>query len=98
MCLCWGVHTPVYAGAEHGEARGELLYSTHCGACHSGQIHWREKKLAADWDSLAAQVRRWQANIGLAWNEEEIEDTAHYLNAAYYHFPTAGAKGSPGNY
>lgn len=24
-------------------SRGELLYSTHCIACHSTQIHWREK-------------------------------------------------------
>src|SRR5574338_705145 len=32
--------------------RGELLYSTHCIACHSAQVHWREKKLATDWATL----------------------------------------------
>ena len=98
MCLFWGVHAPAHAQAKHSETRGELLYSTHCSACHSDQVHWREKKLATDWNSLIVQVRRWQANIGLVWNEEEIEDTTRYLNAVYYHFPVADTKGSPGGY
>ena len=35
-------------------ARGELLYSTHCIACHNEQVHWRDKKLVKDWISLRA--------------------------------------------
>ena len=66
---------------------GELLYSTHCGACHSTQIHWREKKLAADWPSLVDQVRRWQGNLGLNWTETDIVDVARFLNERYYRFP-----------
>lgn len=74
------------------ETRGELLYSTHCAACHTSEIHWREKRLATDLDSLKFQVRRWQASIGLVWTEDEIIDVVGYLNAAYYGFPDAEQK------
>jgi mono/diheme cytochrome c family protein len=67
-------------------SRGELLYKTHCIGCHSTQVHWRDKKLADDWTSLTAQVRRWQTNTGLGWSDEEIADVTRYLNTHYYHF------------
>ncbi|HYR05577.1 MAG TPA: cytochrome c [Gallionella sp.] len=86
LLLC-GLPALANAKAGHSEARGELLYSTHCNACHVAEIHWREQKLATDWHSLKAQVRRWQTSIGLGWSEEEIMDVAHYLNATYYGFP-----------
>lgn len=98
MCLFWCAHTPAHAQVKHGETRGELLYSTHCSACHSDQVHWREKKIATDWNSLVVEVHRWQATIGLGWSEEEIEDAARYLNTVYYRFPAAGTKGSSGGY
>jgi mono/diheme cytochrome c family protein len=68
-------------------ARGELLYSTHCIACHTTQIHWRAKKVVVDWPSLKAEVRRWSGNGGLGWSEEEIVEVARYLNATIYRFP-----------
>jgi mono/diheme cytochrome c family protein len=68
-------------------SRGELLYSTHCVSCHTAQIHWRDKRLATDWTSLKGQVRRWQSNVGLNWNDDEIVDVARRLNTLYYHFP-----------
>lgn len=67
--------------------RGEMLYATHCIACHTTQVHWRENRLARDWDSLAAQVRRWQANEGLHWNDGDVRAVTRYLNGRYYHFP-----------
>ena len=66
--------------------RGELLYATHCIACHTTQVHWRQKKLATDWASLNAQVRRWATNTGLGWSDEEVVDVARYLNATQYRF------------
>jgi len=74
-------------------ARGELLYSTHCIACHTTQIHWRQKKLATDWASLEAQIRRWAGNAGLGWSDEEIADVARYLNAVHYRFETPSVTG-----
>ena len=75
-----------------GDSRGDMLYSTHCIACHTTQIHWRDKKLATDWTSLTEQVRRWSSNTGLGWGEEDIVAVARHLNALYYHFPTAGGQ------
>ncbi len=89
LCLFWGAHGLAHAQPEHDEPRGKLLYETHCNACHTSEIHWREQKLAADWESLRFQVRRWQASIGLAWSEEEITDVTRYLNSTHYGFPVS---------
>lgn len=86
ICFLWSMHTQAHAQDSYRKTRGELLYSTHCIACHTSKMHWREQKLAADWNSLEAQVRRWQATIGLGWSKEEISDVAQYLNDAYYGF------------
>lgn len=67
--------------------RGEMLYTTHCIACHTTQVHWRENRLAENWSSLNAQVRRWQSNEQLSWNDDDIRAVARYLNKLYYHFP-----------
>jgi mono/diheme cytochrome c family protein len=67
--------------------RGELLYQRHCGACHSEQMHWRNKKLATDWDTLKGEVARWQATDKLGWSELEIVDVARYLNETIYRYP-----------
>jgi mono/diheme cytochrome c family protein len=69
------------------ETRGELLYNTHCLACHTTQMHWRNGRQAFDWESLKFQVRRWQGNAGLAWNDADIAEVSRYLNEAIYHYP-----------
>ena len=68
-------------------ARGELLYTNHCAACHTTQVHWRDKKIAKDWKSLQAEVRRWQNVSGLGWDRDDIMAVARYLNTLYYHYP-----------
>ena len=95
LYLLCGVHTLAYAQGKEGETRGELLYSTHCNACHTSQIHWREQKLATDWSSLVIQVRRWQNIIGLRWSEGEVTDVAYYLDATYYRFKSTGQSINP---
>jgi hypothetical protein len=65
------------------------LYSTHCIACHSTQVHWRDKKLVTDQDSLQAEVRRWQKISRLGWDDNDIDEVAQYLNARYYHYPAS---------
>lgn len=74
------------------QSRGELLYSTHCVACHSTQIHWRDKRLATNWDSLLVQVRRWQANAALGWTEDDVVQVTRHLNDTIYHFPPPMAR------
>jgi mono/diheme cytochrome c family protein len=78
--------------AEPPASGGALLYRTYCIACHDTQIHWRARKLATDWASLSAQVRRWQANAGLQWTDEEIDEVVRYLNATIYKFPEGSTR------
>lgn len=75
------------APSVQAQTGGELLYSTHCIACHTTQMHWREKKLAVDWNSLKAQVQRWQAATGLGWKDDEILSVTRYLNDSFYQYP-----------
>jgi mono/diheme cytochrome c family protein len=80
------LQTPACASEKYIEARGLLLYSTHCNACHTTQVHWREQKLVTDWDSLVAEVRRWQYISGLGWSEDDVEDVAYHLDRLFYHY------------
>ena len=70
-------------------SRGQLLYGNHCVACHTTQMHWRDKKLVTDWPTLKGQVRRWQGTAQLSWSEEDIDDVARFLNDTYYRLPGA---------
>jgi len=69
------------------QSRGELLYTTHCIACHGEQMHWRDKKLATDWTSLKAQVVRWQGVAQLRWTDGDVLSVTEYLNGRYYSYP-----------
>jgi mono/diheme cytochrome c family protein len=67
--------------------RGGELYRLHCVACHTAQVHWREKSLVHSWNDLRYQVSRWQRVAGQNWGREEIEDVAAYLNQLFYKAP-----------
>ena len=67
-------------------SRGELLYATHCIACHSTEMHWRDRKLATDRETLRSEVLRWQAMSGLGWDDGDIAEVVAYLNALHYHY------------
>jgi len=71
------------------QSRGELLYTTHCIACHTTQVHWRDQRLVSNYASLVAQVVRWQGNTGLGWTSEDVREVARYLDATFYHLPDA---------
>jgi hypothetical protein len=90
VCLLASALVSAQAPPAADASRGELLYSTHCVACHTAQIHWRDKKLATNWASLKAQVSRWQANGGLGWRDADIVEVTRYLNELHYHFPQTG--------
>jgi mono/diheme cytochrome c family protein len=84
LALAAALPLPAHA---QSQSRGELLYTTHCGACHSAQMHWRDKKQVLDWASLRAQVRFWQGQAMLGWTEDDIQQVARYLNDTYYRMP-----------
>ena len=81
-----------HAQSPSSETRGKLLYDTHCIACHTTQMHWRNDKRAVDWDSLKEQVRRWQGNAGLQWGDADITEVARHLNATIYKYPQTGER------
>jgi hypothetical protein len=87
LILVWASGAQAQSKPLHDPSRGELLYTTHCIACHTDQVHWRDKALVTDWTSLQLQVWRWQANAKLAWNNGDVADVARYLNTLFYHFP-----------
>ena len=95
LCLLAVLTPAAYAQGRQSEARGELLYMAHCNTCHTTQIHWREQKLVKDWESLVAQVRRWQVIGGLNWNEGDITDVAHYLNTLFYEYKNTAQDQKP---
>ncbi len=76
-----------HAQAATSPTRGQLLYTTHCIACHNSDMHWRDQRKATDWESLTQQVRRWQATAALQWSEDDITEVARHLNDTIYHYP-----------
>lgn len=78
--------SPALAQTPGDLQRGQALYSLHCSACHTAQLHWRDQKLAQDWATLRNQVRRWQSNEKLSWSETDIDDVSRYLNTFYYRY------------
>ena len=76
-----------YAQAAIAPTRGELLYTTHCIACHNSDIHWRDQRKVTDGESLKQQVGRWQAIVSLQWSEDDIAQVARHLNDTIYRFP-----------
>ncbi len=94
MCTVFFVGSGLIADAgaqtSREPSRGELLYSTHCIACHGTQMHWRQNKTATDWNTLRSEVRRWQANNALGWNDDDITDVARYLNDLIYRYAAPG--------
>ncbi len=89
LFMLFGAFSVVAAAAEpdRGSSRAQLLYDTHCIACHTAKVHWRNDKLATDWNSLKAQVDRWQNIAGLGWSGQDIADVAFYLNILHYNYP-----------
>jgi hypothetical protein len=80
------------ASPAQAQSRGELLYTTHCISCHTQQMHWRDNRTATDWPSLLVQVRRWQGEASLAWNEVDILEVARFLNETIYCFEQTPAQ------
>ncbi|RZJ07351.1 MAG: cytochrome C [Haliea sp.] len=91
LCAFAGSSPVLHAqGTGPAPSRGQLLYTTHCIACHTTQMHWRDGRRAVDWETLKGQVRRWQAITGLQWADADINEVARHLNDTIYRFPQTG--------
>lgn len=76
--------------------RGQLLYETHCRACHTTQMHWRENRRVQDWAGLLAQVQQWQARAQLRWTDEDVQAVARHLNDRIYRLPAPEQRAAVG--
>ena len=80
------------AGAQSGVgqgdlARGQSLYETNCGGCHDRSVHGRAERSARTFEEIRAYVVRWQKEVGVSWQPDEIDAVTAYLNERYYRFP-----------
>lgn len=63
---------------------GQILHDTYCVMCHDSRVYTREDRLARDPREIRAQVRRWQQNIGLKWDDADIERVSDYIASKFY--------------
>jgi len=90
LLIALAASTSMHAQTTTTPTRGQLLYDTHCVACHTQQIHWRDAGVVRNWNELRAQVTRWQAAARLGWTEDDIGQVTRYLNATIYRLPQTG--------
>jgi len=67
--------------------RGKALHDTHCRMCHDSVAYKRDKRVAATYEGVRAQVVRWQTNTSLHWSDEDIDNVTAYLAKTYYNIP-----------
>jgi hypothetical protein len=67
-------------------AKGRALTEEHCVKCHGSEVYTRENRRVTSLPGLHKQVRFCEQNLGLTWFDDQIEDTATYLNLEFYKF------------
>jgi len=77
---------PKLKSADIEKPHGQLLYETHCDACHDTSVHSRNPRKAKSLDDIKYWVTRWSKELKLDWSDVEIEEVAKHVNAKYYHF------------
>ena len=71
--------------AEDIEA-GKILVDTNCQHCHGSEVYSRSDRKVQSLPQLKTQVRRCELSLGLKWFDDEIDNTAAYLNHDFYKF------------
>jgi mono/diheme cytochrome c family protein len=66
--------------------KGQALYDENCLKCHGSEVYTRADRRVNDLPALHKQVRFCEQNLGLTWFDDQIDDTASYLNQSFYHF------------
>ncbi len=82
---------PATAGAVDLE-RGRMLHENHCRMCHDSIAYKRDKRIAASYAEIKAQVTRWQTNTGLRWSEADIDSVTAFVAQTYYKLPAPASR------
>jgi len=66
--------------------RGQMLYETHCLACHYERIHKRDpaRSLVKSMAGLRVEVANRAQLMGRPLSPEDVDDIAEYLNRSHY--------------
>jgi len=65
---------------------GKSQVAENCTSCHGSELYTRKDRLVTSRKGLSAQVQRCQLALNLNWFDDEVENTAEYLNQDYYQF------------
>ncbi len=63
---------------------GEILYKESCIECHQGNLE--EESYIFDMETLTDKIGICAYYLNLPWNEQDIQDTAGYLDKKYFDF------------
>lgn len=77
------------AGAESAEfdtAHGKQLVDENCYSCHGDEAYTRKDRRVVSRPGLTKQVQRCELALGLSWFDEDINNSAEYLNQKFYRF------------
>lgn len=74
------------AAAAQDQPRGQLLYETHCGACHYERVHQRKKSAVKNLSELRDMVARWAPQTSHRFTLDELEAVVQYLDRSHYRF------------
>ena len=66
---------------------GKVLHDANCISCHDAKVYTRVEHKVLDFNQLAAQVKRCDANLGSRLFDEDLAQITDYLNQAYYKYP-----------
>lgn len=77
------ITAPVYA---FDLAAGQEQHAENCTSCHGSEIYTRPDRRIQSHSALSTQVQRCQLALNLNWFEDEVENTAEFLNREYYRF------------
>ncbi len=84
--LIFALSASVVSAEEPDMEAGELLVQENCLECHGTEIYTKEVRRVTSQQKLTAQVRRCELSLGLQWFDEDVKNTAEYLNHQYYKF------------
>ncbi len=65
---------------------GKQLVNSNCLECHGTEVYTRGDRRVKTRKGLTTQVKRCEQALGLTWFDDEVEDTAEFLNNSYYKF------------
>lgn len=71
---------------EYDIETGKALLDKNCYACHGNELYTRSDRRVTSRPGLSTQVQRCELALDLNWFDDDVENTAEYLNIQFYHF------------